>query len=405
MIKIFFVSAIFLLGNSIFSQNIEYHTSGNGYNYEIVVANKAFDCIVAQCFSGLIRTNFINHEFDFDSTQMNIYLDSLNILKFEGSKLSRKYFRFDGSIPSLNFYRTFYFKESDEVLFQIILTLEYDRGLLIAKEISIRDENLILTPPDQIEYRYKSKSGSKTNIPFPPVRPEVEVEYMYLGINLCPDCKEKKLITIDNDRNYWLKETYKFQLIRNLGEGYLLAKKDSLYGIITVDNHVIVPFEYDEIVIRSGLYISQFFIKAKKGKLFKIFNFKGETVIPLEYDDIQIRLIFNNSNSKVEGLFILKKNNYFGLKNSENKTIIPFEYNGITMYHSKYLKVFKNGFYGVISLNGEILFDLKYKEIELGKPFKNHIYQINAIDKNNKRQELSIRNKDDKIEVVNLKLE
>jgi len=384
------------------SQEIEYYTSGNGYSYEILVVNNAFDCIANQCLKGLIRTKFIDGKSEYDTTSMNQFLTSLNDVKYFGTVLTEKKFRYDETIQPLNFYRTYFYKESKEILFQIQLKLIYDRGLLKAKEIKVTDEDLILTDEHHLKYRYISKSGSKTNIPFPPELHNRPNNYYYTGINLCPDCKEKKIYILDENKAYLLEEKYKYEYLRHLGNELLLAKKNNHFGIITYENQVIIPLEYDEIEVKSGQSERTNIVIARKRNLYEVFNLKGESIFPLEYEDVRVRSVFRKNESNIERLFILNKNKFYGVRNLEGEEIIPFEYDEIKMYHSKYFKVVKNNLFGIISVNGDILVPVKYKNIKLD--LSNKIFFMEVFDKRGKKQLISIMSNGDDIEKVNIRI-
>ncbi len=373
-------------------QDIDYHDSGNGYAYEINVAEKTFDCIVSYCISNMIRTNFITESTEYNEAYLYSIIDSLIDNEIKGYSLNRKIFRFDPTVSNLFFYRTFYYSSNKEQpIIQIKLELKYDGGLLMASKINIIEKDFINTSEKFLKYYYLKSAGSRTNIPFPPDPPEIEwLLYSSRGLDLCPDCKRKKLITLDNEtRKYWLNEKEEFELLKILGEGLILAKKNNLYGIINYENKQIIPLEYDQLDV-----ISNYCIIAWKDNKCGVLDFNGDSIIPIEFDNIKFNTVYYRvKKQKLSSQFIVEKDNQFGVFNNKGNVLIPVIYSKLELFHSKYYKAKKDDSYGVISSKGKILTDFIYKEINFEN--FNHIISFEVIDVEGNKKRMAIINQKD----------
>ena len=88
------------------------------------------------------------------------------------------------------------------------------------------------------------------------------------------------------------------------------------FGIITIDNSIVLPFEYDKIAENKEGEPAYYAIK--KAKKQGVITAKGQEVIPTNYDT----LFYSNFYSA----FIVKKNNLSGLIDFEGKTVLPIEF-------------------------------------------------------------------------------
>ncbi len=130
----------------------------------------------------------------------------------------------------------------------------------------------------------------------------------------------------------------------NYSNNYLIVKSNDLYGVINLNNDIIIPIEYKSINLVNDSY-------------FSLLNFDEKvSLIDLTKNEIfnissSINLYFNQS-----GLSIFKQDNLFGLVNLEGNIIInPIYTNAISFQDGSFL--FKdNTSQKIISLNGEIIF-------------------------------------------------
>ncbi|PNK60462.1 WG repeat-containing protein [Psychrobacter sp. FDAARGOS_221] len=190
----------------------------------------------------------------------------------------------------------------------------------------------------------------------------------------------------------------------NLTQGYGEEIQRDTYGVIDMDNNIIVPFEYQRItrVNPNLLYVQQaddfsfldnngnlattkkfdkivwrslfdeLFTVKKDGK-WGFINRDFETVIPFEYDKA---VEFKND------LAAVKKNNKFGFINRDGQTVIPFDYDDANIdiddWRSKYrfdydgiVALRKNGYWGVIDKDNTIIVPFIYDDIDIGFDDKN----------------------------------
>lgn len=174
------------------------------------------------------------------------------------------------------------------------------------------------------------------------------------------------------------------------GNSVTIAKKDGLYGLITSSGDIKLPFNYQSITSnnRSDYYVLQ------KDKLFGVIDKQSlQVIFPMEYEDIE-QCHYD------ENRFIAKRNGHYGIITRSKQIIIPFEYDkisnwveygpkahfvvkdrkdglisreGKTIIPAIYDKIFvdnetlikvkKNGFYGTVNWNNEIVHPIQYEQI------------------------------------------
>lgn len=149
-------------------------------------------------------------------------------------------------------------------------------------------------------------------------------------------------------------------------EGYI-AKKDGFYGVISCDNKIIQPFNYNFIYALNGnaVYVDQ---NNKVG----IYDENGKVIIPFEYDAIYKTFynhsVYKSSFQNVKNIYIVEKNGKIGTIDDKNNVIIPIIYEGLSgwvEYGPKAHFVKNNGKYGIISYKGEIIIPIEYDYVGL----------------------------------------
>lgn len=98
-----------------------------------------------------------------------------------------------------------------------------------------------------------------------------------------------------------------------------IVKKNKKYGIVDLDNKIILPIEYDEISnwTEYGPRISKFIVKNGKTGLIDENTFK--ITVPPVYDEFKY----------INGLIFVKKNNKAGIIDEKGKIICPFIYDEV----------------------------------------------------------------------------
>ncbi|MDR7129536.1 hypothetical protein J2X69_001881 [Algoriphagus sp. 4150] len=146
---------------------------------------------------------------------------------------------------------------------------------------------------------------------------------------------------------------------------YVYAKKNGKWGIVSFDNKVLVPFEYDHHHwgMRSDEWVQSF--QKNGGRLIVNIPTKKEYVED-EYGHFEL---LNN------GALSLKKNGKYGLVNANGEEILPFEYDdignsgtrkgsfgmyGSTEYYGSWITVVKNGKGGLLDISGYWVLPLQF---------------------------------------------
>lgn len=140
------------------------------------------------------------------------------------------------------------------------------------------------------------------------------------------------------------------------GKSVAIANINDKYGLIDFEDKVVYPFENNDIITNRFF---DFFIVNKSGK-FGMVNEKGKVILPFIYQSIEP--CFYDDNER----FIVKKDNFYGIIDVEEKIIIPIEYDEISNwveYGPDEHYITKNGKKGLISREGVIVIPLIYEEI------------------------------------------
>ena len=187
-------------------------------------------------------------------------------------------------------------------------------------------------------------------------------------------CYEKSVLKYEKDGLYGLidfdeKEKTKniYTQIENLQstEGKFKVEKDGKYGIINLNGKKLVECNYDDISTdsyynveneykKSGFIVSN---KTENGIRYGYINYKGKKLLDLNYNEI-VRI-----GNLDEIYLIVAENGQYGLyKNS--KQIIKPQYQSIEYCDNGGIIIQKNQNYGISNLDGKILVDTKYDNIE-----------------------------------------
>ena len=138
-------------------------------------------------------------------------------------------------------------------------------------------------------------------------------------------------------------------------KNYFFALKNKLWGVVNLENKVIIPFEYEKIEQDYVHYIQKTtgFVAQKNGNL-GIIDSLNRIIIPFEYDAISgwcEERPFNN---------YAIKNKKFGMIDNNGKIIIPFKYDSIYLYTENQIKVKYNEKFGIINSKNEIIVPIQY---------------------------------------------
>nr|WP_315194892.1 WG repeat-containing protein [uncultured Flavobacterium sp.] len=205
--------------------------------------------------------------------------------------------------------------------------------------------------------------------------------------------------------------------LSSIGNDLFLARtKSNSYGLLTRDNKVLIPFEWDDIRTISGVD-NYFILQDKKSSLRGVYNLiSGKFVIPCEYNTLEtldnnnyyrvnnqkgynvvsidnkpkfknwyteLNTVYNSKN------FIVKINDKMGIIDENENIILPIEYKSISTsaYNDgSFLAVNKEGKYGCVLVTGKISLPFEYDFINYNysnslKTIKNNkcgLIQINS---------------------------
>lgn len=104
-----------------------------------------------------------------------------------------------------------------------------------------------------------------------------------------------------------------------------IEKRNGKWGIVDMNDKVIVPFEYDTIIQAD----MNGYIVAQKNSKFGVIDEQNKIIIPFLYSKIHLygktnRLVFDE-----EGYLQAQRNGKWGIVDINNKIIIPFEYDDV----------------------------------------------------------------------------
>lgn len=114
-----------------------------------------------------------------------------------------------------------------------------------------------------------------------------------------------------------------FVVVRDDENGYV-AKKDSFYGLISIEGDEILPFEYDDIM---SDHLGNIFVK-KNGK-WGMVNTRNQQLLPCYYDYIAYAW---DGSGKDTVNYIVVQNDKFGKISVPGKEVFPCIYDGITTW-------------------------------------------------------------------------
>ena len=172
----------------------------------------------------------------------------------------------------------------------------------------------------------------------------------------------------------------------------LKTKQGDLYGIIDFSGKEIVAPTYES--IESLPYKEGMLLIQKNGK-YGLMNMKGTIILPTEYDLIEADGYYSNSSqNKKEGYIIANKTDQgyrYGYINSQGKKILEVEYNEIERINSIledekiYIMAMKNGKMGVYQ-NETIVIPHDYEDIVYNK-----VNNLFTVQKNGKQGVINLQ--------------
>lgn len=200
-----------------------------------------------------------------------------------------------------------------------------------------------------------------------------------------------------NIKSNTLKELIGYNFISNVipGAGCLAITKGGKFGLIDVNENVIMPFEYNNISLSED----NKFLKLQKDGKYGLADFKGNILIPCEFDSLSKNageygrisakkgstycygyIIDDNPEKiivpgaydyvyKTSFGFDFEKDGKCGIMDKQGNIIWDAEFDGTGEYYidnTQCIILRKDGKYGAVDLNKNVLLDFKFDYIELG---------------------------------------
>ncbi|MEZ5023821.1 MAG: WG repeat-containing protein [Chitinophagales bacterium] len=125
-------------------------------------------------------------------------------------------------------------------------------------------------------------------------------------------------------------------------DGYFKLEQNGLYGLSTLEDSIILPIAY-----KSLWLMEDDLLKAQNsGDRYGLITMSNDTVLPFEYDKINE---FNN------GLSVVYKDYKFGMINTAGEIILPLEYSYLSKYSEGLIAFRKEGNCGVMDIEQNII--------------------------------------------------
>lgn len=266
-------------------------------------------------------------------------------------------------------------------LYESIEALEFKEGMLIVKKngkigvINIDGKEIINIEYDSIEAdKYSiNKNHNETSGFIVSVKTESGYKYGYINY------KGKMILNLEYN------EIARINYIEDDENVYLVAFKNGQAGFF-INKKLILKHEYEDMQFDN---INKLVIVQKLGKQ-GIFNLSGEIIIPIEYDNIIIAgnlinaqknndvIVFDNKGKKLNNknfisIISTENKNYFisidrdesfGIVDKDNNILVDNKYTFIDYLYDDYFIVQDNTKLGVININEDVKVKLQYDVLQ-----------------------------------------
>lgn len=158
---------------------------------------------------------------------------------------------------------------------------------------------------------------------------------------------------IDTDGNVII--PFEYDWLGNFSEGFVIAKKDGLWGHLNRKGKALYPFEYE----KTGDFHRGISNVMKNGKSGRI-DSTGTLILPCRYDGIR--------GSYVEGMMLVTINYPEGRKkgfvNEDGVEVVKCEYSDTKDFSEGFAAVQKDGLWGFVNLEGKEVIPCTYSSVE-----------------------------------------
>ena len=136
-------------------------------------------------------------------------------------------------------------------------------------------------------------------------------------------------------------------------EKVFIGLKNDKWGVFDYDGHVIIPAEYDSIVLENDKYI------VHRNNKTGVISETGDTIIRIEYDSITLQ----------DGVYLVHRDKKTGIISETGNIIIDTEFNTIITIPSvetldNFYVCIKHSRYGLYDYEGKELLPTEYKQIQ-----------------------------------------
>lgn len=145
----------------------------------------------------------------------------------------------------------------------------------------------------------------------------------------------------------------KYDDLKEIRNGYYLAKEAGKFGVVTLSNKVVVPLKYFRLHIfplqfsweslHNSIKKDYLLVAGKEtgdGIRYGVVNLKGEVKIPFEFESLEVQYNWEQRFVRY-GFMVAQKDGKYGMIDKEGSVIIPFEYDhlGQNGYSKEYLSL------------------------------------------------------------------
>lgn len=138
------------------------------------------------------------------------------------------------------------------------------------------------------------------------------------------------------------------ELSADIGDNIFGVKKNGKWGLVDVSGKIVLPIEYDEIILDKYNAYDGLLSCIKKNEKVGFVDREGKVVIPCEYGEISFL-------SNYDDVICLEKEGKYGVVDFKGNIVWPFEYDEIYDGSEELLRAAKDGTKGVINKVGKWL--------------------------------------------------
>lgn len=187
-----------------------------------------------------------------------------------------------------------------------------------------------------------------------------DVTYDYLGSfgeNYAPAERNGKYGFINTK---FEEKNFEYEYAGAFANGVAAVKKDGRWALINKDMKMITGFDYDEILMDSYGYCSNYnVIVVKQNGQYIFIDKSGKKLSDNQFDGAKIQ-------ASKDGAIAIMNNGKWGFANQKGEVIIQPQYEDANSFSMNLAPVKRSGFWGYISDNNDMVVEAKYND---ARPF------------------------------------